>query len=134
MYKFKNDLPELNNILNDFKVKTPTEEFLNSSDFIDFHESIDYFIDEFINNNIILYSEKDFEDLLINYLKKYVKEFYGHLIWNFDFDLYDMLSYMCFSYFLRNQNPRSYENNNIINSPNINKIDKRKKRMLFYRE
>jgi hypothetical protein len=124
MYKFKNELPELNNIINDFKVKTHTEEFLNSDDFINFHESIDYFIDEFVNNNIVLYAEKDFEELLIEYLKKYIKELYGHLIWNFDFDLYEMTYYMCFTYFLINQNPRSYENNDIINPPDKNRIDK----------
>ena len=123
MYKFKNDLPELNNIISNFRIKTKTEEFLNSNEFIDFHESIDYFIEDFIENNIILYSEKDFEDLLINNLKSIVKEFYGHLIWDLDFDLYEMINYMCFIYFMRNQNPRSYENNNIINPPNVKKID-----------
>ena len=56
-----NELPELNDIYDNLIIE---DDFTNTSYHEDFLETIDIFIDEYVNSHIMEYKEKDFEDIV----------------------------------------------------------------------
>ena len=122
MNTFWNDLPDLEDITNTIKVAKNC--FDNSSYCDDLKESIDIFLDEYINSNIEIYKEYDFNTIIYDYLFDIIVESYHSIIFEFDIDIHKIINETMYCYFMRNNNPRSYIDNRIIKSPNNKKINK----------
>ena len=56
-----NDLPTLKDIIDDIEAPNTV---VNDKDIEDFKESVCYIIDDVLNNNIHLYSDKHFDEIL----------------------------------------------------------------------
>ena len=54
-------------------------ESYNDKDIEDFKESVQYFIQDFIDNNIKLYKKKDFEQIMYDALYELIVPIYGAL-------------------------------------------------------
>ena len=55
------DLCDIPNIIDDFKIPMK-ENFLDSKEYEDFHETLEYFISDFIDNNLYFYPDKHFDE------------------------------------------------------------------------
>tara|TARA_B100001123_G_scaffold134668_2_gene156272 strand:+ start:294 stop:1670 length:1377 start_codon:yes stop_codon:yes gene_type:complete len=97
---------------------------LTDIDIEDFKESMQYFIQDFIDSNIKLYKNKDFELVLYDALYNIIITTYDTIIDNIDFDLdyhiYDAMEI----YFYRNNAFRSYYKTTIVQEPNKRKISR----------
>ncbi len=122
MKTFWNDLSDLEDITNTIKVETNV--FDNSSYCDDLKESIDIFLDEYINSNIEIYKEYEFSTIIYDYLFNIIIESYHTIIFEFDIDIHKIINETIYCYFMRHNNPRSYLDNRIIKSPNNKKINK----------
>lgn len=121
MSTFWNDLPKLENITN--KIKIPDNLFDNSYYCDDLKESIDIFLDEFINSNIEIYKEYDFNSIIYDYLFDIIIESYHTTILEFDINIHKIITETIYCYFMRHNKPRSYLDNRIIKLPNNEKIN-----------
>ena len=72
-----NDLPLLNDLYDILKVE---DDFTNTSYHEDFLETIDIFIDEYVNSHIINYKEKDFEEMVKNAVYLQILDVYSEQI------------------------------------------------------
>ena len=63
---FWNDLQPLRDILDD--IEPPPNSVVNDKDIEDFKESVCYIIEDVLNNNIHIYSDKHFDELLFENL------------------------------------------------------------------
>ena len=117
-----NDLPNLKNIIDEFFIDSNT--FNNSSDSDDLKESVDIFLNEYLNNNIEIYKEYNFYNIVFTYLFTNICNLYDSIIFENDIDIEELINETMYCYFMRNNNPRSYNDNRIIKKPNVNKINK----------
>ena len=73
---FWNDLQPLKDILDEIE---PPNTVVNDKDIEDFKESVCYIVDDVINHNITLYSDKHFDELLFeNVLANVKKSYFGY--------------------------------------------------------
>ena len=95
-----------------------------NKDIEDFKESVQYFIQDFITNNINLYKDKHFENIMYDALYDIIYISYGTILDKYDFDLeyhiYDSMEI----YFYKNNAFRSYFKTTIINHPFKRKISR----------
>ena len=122
MTTFWNDLDDLEDISNDLKVID--YKFHNSIDCDDLKESIDIFLDEFLNSNIEIYKEYNFNSIIHDYLLETILISYGNIIADLNVDINTIINETMYCYFMRNNCPRSYDDSRIIKSPNNKKIQK----------
>lgn len=115
------DLQPLKDILDDLEAPNTV---VNDKDIEDFKESVCYIIDEVINNNIHIYSDKHFDELLFETLLDIVKKSYWDIINLFDFDVEGQVWDAIEIYFYRYNAFRSYSTTTIVNSPNNKKVKK----------
>ena len=120
MTTFWNDLDDLEDISNDLKVID--YKFHNSIDCDDLKESIDIFLDEFLNSNIEIYKEYNFNSIIHDYLLETILITYGNIIADLNVDINTIINETMYCYFMRNNCPRSYDDSRIIKSPNNKKI------------
>ena len=86
------DLPDLKDEYDSFQLD---DDFTDTSYHEDFLETIDIFIDEFVNHNIIDYQESDFEDRVKEAVYTQITELYNDQINYLDISIDDTIS-TCF--------------------------------------
>tara|TARA_X000000368_G_scaffold178835_1_gene141142 strand:- start:1552 stop:2919 length:1368 start_codon:yes stop_codon:yes gene_type:complete len=116
-----NDLPLLNDLYDILKVE---DDFTNTSYHEDFLETIDIFIDEYVNSHIINYKEKDFEEMVKNAVYLQILDVYSEQINYLELSLDDTVDECVYLYFTKNSCPRSYEESIVITKPINNIITK----------
>ena len=109
-----NDLPELNDIYDNLIIE---DDFTNTSYHEDFLETIDIFIDEYVNLNIMNYKEKDFEDMVKEAVYSQILDVYSDQINYLELSLDDTVDECVYLYFTKNNCPRSYEESIVISNP-----------------
>ena len=118
---FWNDLQTLKDVLDEIE---PPNTVVNNKDIEDFKESVCYIVDDVINNNIYIYSDKHFDELLFETVLDIVKKSYWDIIGLFNFDIegqvWDAIEIYCY----KNNCFRSYSNTTIINKPNNKRVKK----------
>ena len=112
-----NDLPLLNDLYDILKVE---DDFTNTSYHEDFLETIDIFIDEYVNSHIINYKEKDFEEMVKNAVYLLILDVYSEQINYLELSLDDTVDECVYLYFTKNNCPRSYEDSIVITMYLIN--------------
>ena len=113
-----NDLPKLHDLYDELNVE---DDFTNTSYHEDFLETIDIFIDEYVNSHIMEYKEKDFEDIVKEAVYSQILEVYSEQINYLDLSLDDTVDECVYLYFTKNNCPRSYEDSIVISNP-VNSI------------
>ena len=116
-----NDLPKLHDLYDELNVE---DDFTNTSYHEDFLETIDIFIDEYVNSHIMEYKEKDFEDIVKEAVYSQILEVYSEQINYLDLSLDDTVDECVYLYFTKNNCPRSYEDSIVISNPINNIITK----------
>jgi hypothetical protein len=116
-----NDLPLLNDLYDILKVE---DDFTNTSYHEDFLETIDIFIDEYVNSHIINYKEKDFEEMVKNAVYLQILDVYSEQINYLELSLDDTVDECVYLYFTKNSCLRSYEESIVITKPINNIITK----------
>ena len=117
-----NDLPKLDDLYDILKTE---DDFTNTSYHEDFLETIDIFIDEYVNSHIMEYKEKDFEDIVKEAVYSQILEVYNEQINYLDLSLDDTVDECVYLYFTKNNCPRSYDDSIIISKPITNIITKK---------
>ena len=116
---FWNDLQPLKDILDELEAPNTV---INDKDIEDFKESVCYIIDDVINHNITIYSDKHFDELLFENVLANVKKSYWEIINLFDFDVdgqvWDAIEIYCY----KHNCFRSYSTTTVINRPNNEKV------------
>ena len=115
------DLQPLKDIIDELE---PPNTVVNNKDIEDFKESVCYIIDEIINNNIEMYSDKHFDELLFESVLDIVKKSYWDIINLFDFDVEGQVWDAIEIYFYKYNSFRSYSTTTIVNPPNKKKVKK----------
>ena len=115
------DLQPLKDIIDELE---PPNTVVNNKDIEDFKESVCYIIDEIINNNIEIYSDKHFDELLFESILDIVKKSYWDIINLFDFDVEGQVWDAIEIYFYKHNAFRSYSTTTIVNPPNKKKVKK----------
>ena len=92
--KYSNDLPELINIYDKIVVKT------DETNKYEIHESVLYLIDDFVNDNIELYMEKNFEDIIYLNILEMTYQCYENF--NCNYNIEDIVSECIDIYFSTN--------------------------------
>tara|TARA_B100001287_G_scaffold114254_1_gene96135 strand:+ start:506 stop:1816 length:1311 start_codon:yes stop_codon:yes gene_type:complete len=120
-----NELPQLQNIMSHIKPEEE-EDFRLSQDYYDLKETIWIFIDDHIKNNITIYKDKHFNDILRDNIYESMfccyYEIFNQLELKINID--ELIEEIIQTYFIVNNNPRSYKNTFIHHLPNVEKIDK----------
>mgnify|MGYP001183996402 CR=1 FL=1 len=116
-----NDLQPLKDILDDIVAPNTV---VNNKDIEDFKESVCYIVDDVINNNIQMYSDKHFDELLFEIVLENVKKSYWEIINLFDFDVEGQVWDAIEIYFYKYNAFRSYSTTTVVNSPNNSKVKK----------
>ena len=75
MSTYWNDLKALKDVSDE--INPPVEEPYNDDDIEQFKESVQYFIDDFISNNIKLYKDKNFETTMFEAIRDMIYTSYG---------------------------------------------------------
>ena len=118
---FWNDLQPLKDILDELEAPNTV---INDKDIEDFKESVCYIVNDVINNNISIYSDKHFDEILFENVLSNVKKSYYDVINLFDFDVegqvWDAIEIYCY----KHNAFRSYSNTTIINKPDNKKVKK----------
>ena len=114
-----NDLPELNDLYDTLETE---DDFTGTHYHEDFLETIDIFIDEYVNTHILEYKEKDFEDSVKEAVYSQILEVYNDQINYLDLTLDDTIDECVYLYFTKNCCPRSYEESIVISPPIPNVI------------
>ena len=124
MTTYWDDLKTLQDISNLLIPEKSIIESYDDKDIEDFKESVQYFIQYFIDNNIKLYKDKYFEQTMYDALYELIVPIYGTLIDKTDFDMeyhiYDAMEI----YFYKNNAFRSYASTTILKKPNKRRISK----------
>ena len=122
MYKYAHELPQLVPVSIDIEELKENNKILDV-DIADLKESIQYFIQDYISNNIKNYKYKTFEDDLYDAIYTIILSTYDNLIYdieNLDSHIYDAIEI----YFYRNNSFRSYSTNPILKEPDISRVKK----------
>ena len=116
---FWNDLPKLNNIIDELNIK----KFHNKS-IEDFKESIMYFIQEYLESNPRDYEEYKFDkNLSINIYSIILATYGGEIIDSISIPIDTVINECIELQFLMNDNPRSFKNTFIIKDPDIEYVN-----------
>jgi len=83
------DLPELKDEYDSFQL---SDDFTDTSYHEDFLETIDIFIDEYVNHNVMDYIYSDFEDRVKDAIYTQISEIYNEQINYLDIDLDDTIN------------------------------------------
>ncbi len=118
---FWNDLKLLKDIIDDIQV---TDLQVNEKDIDDLKESICYFINDILTNNIHIYSDKHFDELLFEEVLDTINKTYYNAIDLSSFDLDGQVWDAIQIYFYKHNAFRSYSNTTIINKPDDKKVKK----------
>jgi len=112
--KYFNDLPRLENIIDLLKPKN-----YDNKNIDDFKESIIYFIDDFLENNIRIYESYKFLEEINDSIYNIVLNTYGHDIIDLLPDTLEDIIKNCIEiYFIVNNNPRSFQKTLLLKKPN----------------
>ena len=114
-----NDLPELNDLYDTLEVE---DDFTNTPYHEDFLETIDIFIDDYVNSHILEYKNKDFEDTVKEAVYSQIIEIYNDQINYLDLTLDETIDECVYLYFTKNNCPRSYEESIVLTPPIPNVI------------
>ena len=121
---YLNDLSILRDISEDI-VKSAIEDInYNDKDIDDFKESVQYFIEDFVEYNTKLYKEYDFEQIMYESLYEAIISNYGFMIDELNFDLESNIFDAMEIYFYKNHCFRSYSGTTIVKNTNFKKIKK----------
>ena len=113
-----NDLPLLDNIKDTFNLKKA-----NNKNIEDFKESIYYFIEEYLKDNIRVYEDYHFIETVYYDIYKIIITTYGdEIIDSFSISLDTIIQECIDLYFLINDKPRSFQKTLIIKEPNIDYV------------
>ncbi len=115
------DLPELKDEYDSFQL---SDDFTDTSYHEDFLETIDIFIDEFVNHNVMDYIYHDFEDRVKDAVYTQISELYSEQINYLDITLDDTINECVYLYFMKHCCPRSYEESVVLSHPIDNIIAK----------
>ena len=124
-YTYWKDLHILKDISDDIEknCKSNNTQFTNK-DSDDFKESIQYYIEDYLTQNIELYKEYYFEELILDSLHEIILNDYNLIINDIDIDIEPLIFDAMQIYFYKNNNFRSYSGTSIIKSPDVKKIKK----------
>lgn len=113
-----NDLPPLQDIKATFNLKKA-----NNKNIEDFKESICYFVEEYLKDNIRVYEDYHFFEIVYEDIYKIIINTYGDtIIDSFSIPL-DIITQECIDlYFLINDKPRSFQKTILIKSPDIDYV------------
>lgn len=114
-----NDLPELNDLYETLKVE---DDFTDTPYHEDFLETIDIFIEDYVNSHILQYKNKDFEDMVKEGVYSQITELYNEQINYLDLTLDETIDECVYLYFTKNNCPRSYEETMVVSHPISNVI------------
>ena len=114
-----NDLPKLNDLYDTIEIE---DDFTNTHYHEDFLETIDIFIDDYVNTHILDYKEKDFENSVKEGVYSQILEIYKEQISYLELNLDDTIEECVYLYFTKNNCPRSYEETIVISPPINNQI------------
>ncbi len=106
MATYWNDLQVLNNIINNFK-QPPKPNIYGLKEIDDIKETIDFFIDDYVKDNIKKFKDYTFEDELYNYISSIIDDIFNHMLFD-DLNIEELIKDSMNTYFWRNKNPRSY--------------------------
>ena len=110
-----NDLPPLDDIKDTFNVKK-----LNNKNIEDFKESVYYFIEEYLKDNVRVYEDYHFIEIIYEDIYNIIINTYGHsIIDSFTISLDTIINECLDLYFLINDKPRSFQKTLIIKEPDI---------------
>jgi len=114
-----NDLPPLEDIKDSFNLKKA-----NNKNIEDFKESIYYFIEEYLKDNVRVYEEYHFFEIVYEDIYKIIINTYGDtIIDSFSISL-DIIIQECIDlYFLINDKPRSFQKTIVLKNPNIEYVN-----------
>ena len=113
-----NDLPNLTDIKNTFNLKKA-----NNKNIEDFKESIYYFVEEYLKDNIRIYEDYHFIDIIQDDIYKIIINTYGNtVIDSFSIPLNTIINECLELYFLINDKPRSFQKTLILKDPDINYV------------
>jgi putative phage-type endonuclease len=121
---FWNDLPKLEDIQNKLDIEDNNNKLFDDKDIEEFKESVVYFIDDFIKNNVRIYKEYKFNNIVYVYLYNCIINTYGFIIDEFNFDLESNICDAIEIYFSKNNSFRAYSGTCIVNFPNKKEIKK----------
>jgi putative phage-type endonuclease len=113
------DLPELKDLYDTLVIE---DDFTNTHYHEDFLETIDIFIDDYVNAHILEYKNKDFEDSVKEGVYSQIAEIYKDQINYLDLTLDETIDECVYVYFIKNSCPRSYEESIILSTPIANVI------------
>ena len=108
------DLPELKDEYDSFQL---SDDFTDTSYHEDFLETIDIFIGEYVNHNIMDYIYYDFEDRVKDAIYTQISELYNEQINYLDITLDDTIDECVYLYFMKHCCPRSYEESVVLSPP-----------------
>jgi putative phage-type endonuclease len=94
----------------------------DDNDIDDFKESVLYFIEDWLNSNIKLYKEYNFEQIMYDSLYDIILDNYGFMVDELSFELESNIFDAMEIYFYKNDCFRSYSGTTIVKSPNKKKI------------
>ena len=113
-----NDLSTLTNIRDKFNLKKA-----NNKNIEDFKESIYYFVEEYLKDNIRVYEDYHFLEVVYEDIFKIIIDTYGDtIIDSFSIPLETVMHECIELYFLINDKPRSFKKTLILKEPNINYV------------
>ena len=94
-----NDLPKLNDLYDTLEAE---DDFTNTHYHEDFLETIDIFIDDYVNTHILDYKEKDFENSVKEGVYSQILEIYKDQITYLELTLDDTIEECVYLYFTKN--------------------------------
>lgn len=102
-------LPPLTNIIDTFVYIKHNDYKICDMD--DMNESLEIYLNDYLEHNIKIYKQYDFHEIIEDYLYDIIvsNEKYFDLLESFDEDIYDFIDEFLFMYFLKNKNNRSYD-------------------------
>ena len=114
-----NDLPQLEDIKDSFNLNKT-----NNKNIEDFKESICYFVEEYLKDNVRVYEEYHFFEIVYDDIYKIIIDTYGDtIIDSFSIPL-DIIIQECIDlYFLINDKPRSFQKTIVLKNPNIKYVN-----------
>ena len=124
MSTYWNDLSVLHDISKEIEESAIEHVNFDDNDIDDFKESVLFFIDDWINGNIKLYKEYDFEQIMYESIYGIIVSNYGFMIDDLNFDLESNIFDAMEIYFYKNHSFRSYSGTTIVKNPNKKKISK----------
>ena len=124
MATYWNDLAVLKDISKEIEESATEIVNYTDNDIDDFKESVMYFIEDWINSNIKLFKEYDFEQIMYESIYTLITTNYGMIAYDLGFDIEAHIFDAMEIYFYKNHSFRSYAGTAIVKYPNKEKIKK----------